>query len=318
MFDAPAQALLQEKLEYELWLLDFISGTLEVLEGGSVSRITLTAKKTEALVEVKVTDSLAAGAVIKIVNAIMPLTFTAAYKILDVIFEWILQENHDTRNGVRVPWKFSEKIKVIANSWAELNFPPLFQSNPYINQYLFALYSNLLQVRNEIVHNHRFSVSDNKLIIDVTENDNSFTLELDRGELSSFVKTVVAVANLLAGYSQLDKREDRLLKYYFDRIEKLHSLPKFDQKEPILMDVVYRVPVENELFNVDLKYIRTRVSEIHPNTDVLFNLEVVGLINNGPSIRWSFPVNSVTREDMLQLRLDDFKEYRVFSKNHNC
>jgi hypothetical protein len=102
----------------------------------------------------------------------MPLTFVSSYKILDMIFERILEENK-----VKVPWSFKEKIKIISDR--KLNYPPLFQFKSYIKEYLFEIYKNLRKFRNEIVHRNRYSILDNKLKIESTENSKSYFIEID-------------------------------------------------------------------------------------------------------------------------------------------
>ena len=167
----------------------------------------------------------------------------------------------------------------------QLVYPPLIQSELYIKDYLFALYDNLLKFRHEIVHKNKFSVSDEKLKVTTTTNRHSYILELDPSELGSFVKITVAVAKLLIGNLSFGHQVDRLLKYHFDRIQKLHSLSKFYQAEPLLVNVILKVPIEGGVIPADLKFVRERLAQIHPNAEVLFNLEIIGLVNRSEERR---------------------------------
>ena len=312
MYNRNSQERLKEKVDYEIWLLDFLSKTQETFEGGSdISTITLMNRQTGAHVAVTVSDELGSGKAMKVIDAMSPLTFAASYKILDMIFEWILEENILTGNVKRVPWKFSEKVDLISKKYNQLAYPPIFQYSPYIKDYLFALYSNLLKFRNEVVHKHNFSVSDNKLIIDTNVEGKNYRLVLERTELGAFVRTVVAVANFLTGDLSFGPWENRLLKYHLDRIQKLHGLAAFKQAKPILVNVVLKVPIEKGLFSADLKFVRERISRIHPNTDILFNLKIIGLIDEKPSIAWFFPANFVPKEDVFDIRSENHKKYRV-------
>ena len=312
MYDPNSQERLKEKVDYEIWLLDFLSKTQETFEGGTdISTITLMNRQAGAQVAVAFTEVLGSGAAMKVINAMSPLTFTASYKILDMIFEWILEENISIGNIKSVPWKFSEKIGLISKKYNQLAYPPIFQSNPYIKDYLFALYPNLLKFRNEVVHKHNFSVSDNNLTIDTDVEGKHYTLVLDRGELGAFVRTVVAVANLLTGVLSFGPWEDRLLKYHLDRIQKLHGLAGFKQTKPLLVNVVLKIPVEKGLFPADLKFVRQEINRIHPNVDVLFNLKIIGLVDGKPSTSWFFPADFVPKNDVFELRLDSHEKYRV-------
>ncbi len=183
IFDQTAQTQLQEKLDYELWLLDLISNTLKTFRGGTdISTITIINRQAnlhrmisigEAINVIEGTES---NTRIKVTDAMSPLTFTASYKFLDMIFEWILEENYATGNieqsNPPSKWRFWDKINKIRN--LHLVYPPLMQSEPYINDYLFALYDNLLKFRNEIVHRNNFSASDGKLKVTATINSQSY------------------------------------------------------------------------------------------------------------------------------------------------
>lgn len=213
MYDQVAQERLKEKTNYELWLLDFLSETQEIFEGGpNITTVTLVNRQPNVHAAITLTEVLGSETVMKVLDTIMPLTFIVSYKILDMIFEWVLEENKAVGNIQKVPWKFGKKIEVISNS--QLEYPPLFQSNQYIREYLFAIYSNLLKFRNEIVHRNNFSVSGNKLQIKTSEN----SLEIGREELGALVRTVTAVAKMLAGILPFGKREDCLLKYYLTEL----------------------------------------------------------------------------------------------------
>jgi len=309
MYDQSAQRWLREKLDYELWLLDFLSSTEEILIGGTnISTITIINRQ-YAHVDLGLTDIVGSGKAIEVMNKIMPLTFTASYKILDMIFEWILEENYTAGNikDKKPPskWSFSKKINKLQK--LRLFYPPLMQSEPYIKDYLLALYDKLLKFRNEIVHRNKFSVLDDKLKVTAKGQ----TLELDRSELGAFIRVVVAVAKLLVGDFKWGRYIDRLLKYHLDRIQKLHGLNEFKQAKPLIVNVILKVPMENGVFPADLKFVQQQISRIYPNADVHFNLKIIGLENDKPCICWYLPRDAVPEENLLELRADSLKEYRI-------
>lgn len=312
MYDSNSQERLREKVSYEIWLLDFLSKTQEVFEDGiDISTITLMNRQRSAHVDVTVTEELGSGKAMKIMNAVSPLTFVASYKIIDMIFEWILEENLPTGNIKEIPWKFLEKIKLISKRNDQMIYPPFFRSNRYIKEYLFALYSNLLKFRNEVVHNHNFSVTDSGFRISAKVEGQDHSLVLEREELGALVRTVVAVAYFLTGVFSFEPWKDRLLKYHLDRIKKLHCLAEFTQAKPILINVVLKVPLEKGVFPADLEFVRRKLSRIHPNANVLFNLRIIGLIDGKPSTSWFFPADSVPKKEVFELRQNGHEKYRV-------
>jgi len=309
MYDQIAQNQLKEKLDYELWLLDFLSKNQEIFEGGTeISNITLTNRQSSAHIAITPHEEIGSGAAMKVLDAMMPLTFTASFKILDMIFEWILEENNQVGKIQRFPRNFSEKIKIISDT-QQLDYPSLLQSEPYIRDYLFALYSNSLKFRNEIVHKNNISVLEGKFKVETIVNSQAYSIELNRGELGAFVRTVIAAANLLTGGLSFGEQEDCLLKYHLDRIKMLHDQGEFKQTKPILVNIILNVSEENGIFPADIKFVREQISRIHPNVSFLFNLKVIGLVNDKPSVCWFFPVGSVPKNEVFKLRLDNYKEY---------
>jgi hypothetical protein len=310
LYDQGAQVRLKEKMDYEQWLLDFLSKTQKSLEGErKVTQITLKNRQSGPNVHFALSDVLGSGAALEIINAMRPLIFVASYKILDMIFEWILQENRDSGKMKRVLWPFSEKIEMFSKF--QIDFPPLLQSEPYIKEYLFALYSELLKFRNEIVHKNNFSVLEDKLRIEAIQDSHSYVLELGPKELWAFVEITIAIANLLIGDSVFDPQIERLLKYRLDHLSKIHGLAEFKQPLPIPIDVVLEVPEEGHIFPADLKFLREELRRIHPNVDILFNLKILGIVNKRPTVGWLFPFDAIPGCDLLELQPDSYNEYRV-------
>ena len=309
-YDQGAQVRLKEKMDYEQWLLDFLSKTQETLEGErKVTQITLKNRQSGPNVHLGLSDVLGSGAALGVINAMRPLIFVASYKILDMIFEWILEENHNLGKIKHVPWRFSEKIEMFSKF--QIDFPPILQSEPYIKEYLFALYSKLLKFRNEVVHKNNFSVIGDKLRIEAIEDTHSYVLELDPKELWAFVRITIAVANLLIGDSVFDPQIERLLRYRLDRLIKIHGLAEFKQPIPIPINVLLEVPMENNLFPADLNFLRKELSRIFPTVDISFNLKIIGTVNETPTVGWVFPFDSIPECDVLELCPDSYNKYRV-------
>jgi hypothetical protein len=115
---------------------------------------------------------------------------------------------------------------------------------------------------------------------------------------------------MLAGVLSFTEREDCLLKYHLDRIKKLHGLSEFNEAKPILLDVILKVPEEKGMFPANLKFVREELNRIHPNVNVMFNLKVIGLINDKPSICWFFEYDFIPKDDIFEIKMDSYKEYR--------
>ena len=96
MSDAPDTPWinLQDKLEYEIWFLNFLEKHRDKDDEVSVVMKNGEIEKKEMVSE----TSLASHYTTPLLKAMMPLTFVACYKTLDMLFEWILEEN-----GKKVP-----------------------------------------------------------------------------------------------------------------------------------------------------------------------------------------------------------------------
>jgi len=311
MYNSNSQLRLKEKVDYELWLIGFLLEKQDIIAGRTGSS-TLTferEKNKPPNIGVMLASIVGAGMATEIMNALSPLVFTASYKVIDMVYEWVLEENQHAGNISNVPWRFAAKIDTFKQS--DITYPPLFQSEHFIHYYSFALYENLLKFRNEIVHNHNFEVSDGTLKVDTIKDGTAYSLVMDAGELGSLARVTIEIADLLIGNISFSPRRDHLLKYNLDHIQNLHGLSGFAQAEPLVVNVVYKIDEENGVFFIDLKHIRQEISRVHPGRDVLFNLRIVGFINDNPSAAWYFPVDAVPEIDSLEVESETYKEYHA-------
>jgi hypothetical protein len=197
IFNKVSKKELEEKFDYELWLLDFISNekmfygdpqldTVYFRDAGSLSNRDISLSST-----IKLCEDVAE----KLLKEIIPLTFVSSFKILDMIFEWILEMNNQTPKSLH--WTFEAKIKRIESLDAQLTYPPFFEYNKDIKDHLFNLYKNLKEFRNEVVHNHNFNIIDvntNPILQITSENK---TLVINKDQMKYFVAIVVSIAKIL-------------------------------------------------------------------------------------------------------------------------
>lgn len=175
------------------------------------------------------------------------------------------------------------------------------RSNPYLFDYTFALYDNLLKFRNEIIHNDNFSINGDKLIVDIGFGGSASHLEMSRAELGCLVRSTLTVARILSGKVTLNAYLDTSLKYHFGMIAKCHLLGIFGVKQPRLVNVVLNTPEESGNFPVYLSYVRDELNKIYQQSGIFFNLEIVGIIN-GESCFWRFPHDKIPSGNALSLK----------------
>lgn len=308
MYDHNAQQELLNKLDYELWLLDQLA-EYQLFDGGT-DIATLKIRIDEPETDIWDLDS---GTLLfvprEVITAITPLVFTASYKMLDIIFEWILEENLRVGQIEKVPWGFQDKLKLLKSN-PNLQYPPLFATQKYLHSYSEALFHRLLPYRNEIVHNNAFSVSKDKdnLILSSSKNE-KIGLTLSRAQVGCLIRFVVALSRALAGVIKVDAHRDRLLKYHLDSLATAHGLKAFKQQKPLLVNVELEMSKRCGSFPVNLKQIRDRVSTTFQ--DVCFNL-TVRVVDGGNLIaKWYFEEEDVPTLDEVTFDEGSYKAHRV-------
>ena len=309
MYDAAASQRLENKLGYELWFLDFLCTKEEVFDlGQPSSTIRLSNKSSAAAVEIQLFGSLHRESV----DAFRPLAFSVAFKVLDAIHEWILEENQLGGVIPNVPWRFAQKVAVFKAQ--PIQGPDLFRNHSFLGDYAFALYETLLPFRNEVIHNHRFQVSGDTLRITAATGTGTQTLDITQVALGSLALVSLTIARMLLSAVAADEPRLRLIKYHLDQIVQLHGKAAFGQQRPLLTNVVLTVDLdESGLFKVALDRVREAVSRTHHDADLWFNLTVVGSVGEKTTATWRFPAVQVPNTPMLELRVGEYEEYRVRS-----
>ena len=310
MYDDKARQKLLDKLDYELWLLNQLA-EYQIFDGGT-DIATLKIRSGE--IDTTTLDSEEFYMPPQLTTPMTPLVFTASYKMLDMIFEWILEENHRVGNIKKVPWSFQDKLKLLKGK-PTLQYPTLFTTQKYLHSYSEALFLRLLPYRNEIVHNNAFSVCKDQLILSSSKN-NTIGLTLSRVQIGCLVRFVVALARALAGVIEVDTHRDKLLRYHLDSLTTAHGLQAFNQQEPILVNVELEVPEQCGSFPVNLKQIRDKVSAKFPTQDVVFNLTVQAVDGENLIAKWYFkeeevPISDDPTSDEVIFGEESYKAHRV-------
>ena len=293
IYDHKAQQKLLDKLDYELWLLNQLA-EYQIFDGGTdIATLKIRSGKLDTTILDSGKENVPWS---RVATDITPLVFTASYKVLDMIFEWILEENHSMGKIKKVPWPFKDKLDLLKNK-SKLQYPPLFTTKKYLHSYSEALFRQLLPYRNEIVHKKAFSVSGDQLILSSSKNRN-IGLTLSRTQLGCLMRFVVALARALAGVIEIDAHRDRLLKYHLDSLKTAHGLKAFKQQKPPLVNVeLEEVPNQCGSFPVNLKQIRDNVSATFPTQDAFFNLTVRAVDGENLIATWYFKEEEVPTLD---------------------
>lgn len=308
-FDQRSKKCLEEKFDYELWLLDFISNEKMFYGNPKVDTVyfrdvgSLSNRDIPLSASFKLCDDVAEN----LLKEIIPLTFVSSFKILDMIFEWILEMNNQTPNSYH--WTFEAKIKRIEYLDAQLTYPPFFEFNKDIKDHLFKLYKNLKEFRNEVVHNYNFTVTNvnTNPILQITSNNK--TLVINKDQMKYFVAIIVCIAKILIDQIKFGKNEIIHYKYYLDQIQNLHKSDLFKLKKPILLNVIWILDSQKNESNVNLDLIQKSLQKYkdYDEREIDFNLWVVSVEEGNIIKAWNFFASDINQFEISNLDLDNYK-----------
>ena len=299
-----ARGRLLDKLDYEAWLLDFLEKRYDMVKGKEdIPVLVIRSGEQPDRLERGSEEWVGSGATI--LDAMMPFTFIASYKTLDMIFEWILEENCKSGNIQTVPWQFDAKVKLLNKN---LKLPSLFKSQPHLYTYPKALFCQLLPYRNEVIHNNSFSVSGDTLTLSSSKMGTSLTLS--SRHVDYLVRFVRALVRALASEIAIDAYTDKILRHYLDILAPVHGLATFNQQVPRFVHIKLEVPKYGSAFPADLKQVRDKV--VHKfSPDVIFDLTVRAMEDGDLIAKWYFAPEEVPDLDVMTFYEESHKAHRV-------
>lgn len=222
-----------------------------------------------------------------------PLVFVASFKLLDMLFEWILKAN-DRLNG----YQFSQKIKEL--ELPGLVYPSVLHARSWLVEALIALYKGSESLRGTIIHSRHFKASQGGLQIASSKNEVvGEHIELSAEELRTYAQLSVSVLKYLYGDWHLDTHREKYLRWQIDGLQKLHKLEPLGQVQPRHMCVRWNTRDPN-IRIVDVPRIQREISERSPGQDVTFDLRIVITEDEqSPLLAYLIPYEVLPRLDSL-------------------
>ena len=197
-----------------------------------------------------------------------PLVFVASFKLLDMLFEWVLKVT-DRFDG----YQFSRKIKQLDKPG--IVYPSVLQARPWLVAALAALYKCSEPLRGTIIHSRHFESSNGGLRIASSKNEVvGEYVELSAEDLRTYAQLSVSVLKYLHGDWHLDAHREKRLRWQIDALQKLHRLEPLGQAQPRHVCVRWNTRDPN-IRIVDVDWIQGDILERNPGQDVTFDLRVV-------------------------------------------
>ena len=300
---------LRDKTEHEVWLLQKLAEQQGLIEGKLDFRLRITASDDVAHVMAKHCDGVGAGEVKAIMDALAAYVFLASFKVLDMVVEWMLEEN-----GIQ-EWKFAEKCRVLKTK--TLIKSQLFRDHEYLYYYTEGLYRGLLPYRNTVIHHNDFDVSEEGVlrVAHILKAQVPY-LRLNRDQLGSLARVVTMLVRALRE-DAVDGPTDKQFRFHLCLLENtfgrgvLQVGKRIESRgEPYVLSVKLTVPKRGNGFPADLVTVRTHVKSLLPENDVDFELYVQAQDGEKIVRQWHFPVGEVPSEDVLDFSDDAFLDHR--------
>lgn len=293
MFDAASRQELEEMLGYERYLLRECGDAVRAGRGTTGPlRIIINDVKPDAMLlsAHDVLGDTGAG----MVGKMSPLVLTAACKLLDMVFEWTIEQN-----GLAAPSRFEEKVRLLRNT-PTLQHADFLANDVTLRDSSIGLYQALIPYRNAIIHNRWGRLTDGALDFNFRRAGVTYQLSMS----FDVVLVLADVADLL-GSMLVEKSSDEhkldSLRWLLDKIAFLHGCAPFNIRQPRYFQIERRTALPGSgPVVVDLAAAREMMDRQAFGGPVRYDLTVIA---EGPSesFTWRIPAVQVPPCDELVL-----------------
>lgn len=222
-------------------------------------------------------------------NAGAPLVFVSTFKLLDMLIEWILEEN-----GIKPTFRFQQKKDNLANS---PEFPPLVEVRSWLKERLVGLYCALEPLRGTIIHDKHFTAKDGAVSVSSSKGGTvGAAVNISADELRKLAVVVVSTLRFVGGSWKFDGARERILRYELDELQRLHGQPVLGQKSPFHTRVRIFSESANP-FDVDARGIHIEMAARYVNRDCSFDLRVLVVSGGNVVDAYFFPWNCISNEN---------------------
>ena len=189
-----------------------------------------------------------------------PLVFVTAFKVLDMLMEWVL-----IQNGKPQTHRFAHKIQATKGA---TQFPSLIETRPWLRERLCALYEELEPLRGTIIHDRRFTSASGSLEVSSTKGGTAGPLvSISETDLRNLALVLVSVLRYLQGAWVMDAFEEKRLRRALDELSHLHKLAMLGQLSPCRLRVRLYV-LDEDPITFDIAKVRCDIAAKHKREDL--------------------------------------------------
>ncbi len=304
IFNANSLIKLSERTEYEAWLLEAVYKLVEnELFPSWPDAVIYPVNRAKAKSFVFGSANIDLGDWRPgFLKAGAPLVFVSSFKLIDMLMEWVIEEN-----GVTANYRFQHKLQQLAGS---LVFPSVIESRLWLKERLIGLYRTIEPLRGTIIHDKHFTAVDGEIRVASSKGGVVGTpVSIGSTHIRMLARTVVSILRYVEGSWSFDDFRERVIRHDLDQILALHGLPSLGQKTPIHACVrVYST--ESSPLHVDLMEIQSDLSKRYLNQDLSFDLRVL-IVNSGNVVDcYLFPWSLLAANNFCWGTLNDIARYK--------
>ena len=309
-YDAQHIQNLRERIEHELFTLNFVRNHLYRQDEGadghwSFNLRDVVANPTSFMVRAShsIIDKTFEQEVREALTHFVPLSFACAFKVNDMIAEWILGTQKE-----KVPHGFKDKIDRYRKPKEKLTEPPFFEDNQNVKQCFWKLYELIRECRNSVTHRYDFELLADGSLKFTSEKCNFWTLSFQ--DLGSYIRFTCLLADFLLDSVPVERRAlaESVLNNDLSRLQKYHAVDLSTAKPARLVDVVINAHEQSDdplqspaKFNIPLVPIWNRLRKdlsFDGKVDVLPLLKVTAA-DQKERLVWTIPPELVPEDVMV-------------------
>ncbi len=177
--------------------------------------------------------SVSEDAVWNALDRLRPLAFSAAFKIHDMIVEWILRANNINE------WSFKKKLDAYDSLGATLNEPNLLSSFPALSQAMWSLFRFFVPFRGSVVHRGGVSLEADSTITIIRDDQ---TLRLTANEQAAYMRALCMLVQMLTHPTPPTQFQRDIVENDFHALRHYHHVPGLRARDARFEVLTVRVP----------------------------------------------------------------------------
>lgn len=195
-----------------------------------------------------------------------PLIFVTAFKLLDMLMEWVL-----VLNGKIPNFRFCVKIRQLDQN---VKFPNLIATKEWLRDRLLALYEQLEPLRGTIIHAQHFDSQKGELRVSSSKGGViGPEVTINQSSLRNLALSLVIVVRHLEG-RKMSALTEKSLRRMLDEIGDLHQFKTMGQLPPSQVTVRMYV-LSSDQSEIDISRIDEDIAQTYPDMDMIYKLRIV-------------------------------------------